>query len=320
MLTQQIPSQAPKTSVGEGPERDLEQESVVCRWRRKKGQPILATLGSPVTFSFGVLLFPFECSELSRGWEGQKQQQNQKWTPGPRGLVAYAVFVHLCCVNFSVCYPSLSNSAWDLVPSEGHCLLRGAMCGGIQLSNKASCLQPSLQLSLPHTPPHPTGFLILGPEQVTSCLPRALGVSPGACPPHTHCVPVVENYSLIRQRALASVPLPVPGLVPLPKCPSSLHLRDSTRLASPPLGSHPLCANGHSGLFLATPGLCAQHRAVSVTPWEAQFLFLSPTSAIWEKVGRGEGTGLHPLGKGELWVRLRCGHCSLIPPRIHSRG
>lgn len=231
MLTQQIPSQAPKTSVGEGPERDLEQESVVCGWRRKKGQPILATLGSPVTFSFGVLLFPFECSELSRGWEGQKQQQNQKWTPGPRGLVAYAVFVHLCCVNFSVCYPSLSNSAWDLVPSEGHCLLRGAMCGGIQLSNKASCLQPSLQLSLPHTPPHPTGFLILGPEQVTSCLPRALGVSPGACPPHTHCVPVVENYSLIRQRALASVPLPVPGLVPLPKCPSSLHLRDSTRLA-----------------------------------------------------------------------------------------
>lgn len=56
-----------------------------------------------------------------------------------------------------------------------------------------------------------------------------------------------------------------------------------------------------------------------VTPWAAQSLFPSPISAIWEKVGRKEGTGPHPLEKGDLWVRLKSGHCSLIPLRIHSR-
>lgn len=96
-----------------------------------------------------------------RGWDGWWQQQGQ-WVvdPGPRGLGASVLFVHLFCVPPPVILTRVESPVKLAAPREGP-------VRGFWLS------RPPSNLALPAALPTPVSFLLHRPERVTALFPRA---------------------------------------------------------------------------------------------------------------------------------------------------
>lgn len=176
----------------------------------KKGQPVQATLGSPVSVSLRGLAFH------TSGQDGQSRDR-----AGRGRLVASAVLVRLCelfCGSPPGRASLGASPLWGLLPPAPGSGPVGpsAFSPGV-LPPAVPAPQPfpfpSPPCELPHTQP----------QRVTSLLPRALHGYPLGCAHLPHTVPQPRSAAL----PPCPVPLPVPRLLPLPEGTPLLHLEAS---------------------------------------------------------------------------------------------